>query len=304
MRTCGAFEGMLIHWQIARRLWPRDYRDRIAFGPCWFVRVESDAAFPRFEATQVVRAAAGRHFGPLPTRKDAELLVRWLEDAFDLCRYYDVLLKTPDGERCVYYEMGRCPAPCDGTVPMEIYHSSVGEALAFIRRPDDAALSPVRQRMQTAVDALAYERAGAYKKVIDEASRWTDRPMHRRVCDIRTTDWLIIVRAEPRRRGIEKTHIKAFILSDGEFKSLAAGRSAELAGLLPQWRKDAREFAAESRSSASNDVLVTESLRLVSHFLFRKEQRDALIYPLDALPEDAHIERSLFLIVETATKRG
>jgi hypothetical protein len=128
--------------------------------------------------------------------------------------------------------------------------------------------------------------------------------MHRRVRDVRTTDWLIIVRAEPRRRGVEKTHIKAYVLSDGAFKSLAAGRSAELGGLLPRWRNDARAFAAESRSSASDDVLVTESLRLVSHFLFRKDQRDALIYPLDALPDDAHIERSLFLIVEAATKRG
>ena len=37
----------------------------------------------------------------------------------DLCRKHDILVQAPTGQACVYHEMGRCPAPCDGSMTLE-----------------------------------------------------------------------------------------------------------------------------------------------------------------------------------------
>ena len=170
-RTRGAFEGLLWHWRIARATFPDRYAFMLGFGPCALLRVDPAAAFPRFEPTNVIRDDGARYFGPIPRRKDAEALVRLLEDAFDLCRDYDILQKTPNGERCAYFDMGRCPAPCDGTAPMSVYRQSIAEALTFLQAPTESSLEPVQRRMRAAAESLAFESAAAYKRVFEDALR-------------------------------------------------------------------------------------------------------------------------------------
>jgi len=52
-------------------------------------------------------------------------LIEIAEDAFDLCRYYNVLVEAPGARACAYKEMGKCPAPCDGSISMEQYRGMV-----------------------------------------------------------------------------------------------------------------------------------------------------------------------------------
>ena len=127
-----ALEADWMYLEAARLLFPGSYQGMVGFRPAWFVHVDPESEFPRWvkttrisEATErrsdgasQTRATTGMFIGPIEDKHAAHRLIEAVEDAFDLCRYYNVLLEAPRGKACAYKEMGRCPAPCDGTVGM------------------------------------------------------------------------------------------------------------------------------------------------------------------------------------------
>jgi len=281
-RTRGAFEGLLWHWRIARDIFPDRYASMLGFGPCALLRVDPAAAFPRFEPTNVIRDDGARYFGPIPRRRDAEALVRLLEDAFDLCRDYDILQRTPNGDRCAYFDMGRCPAPCDGTAPMSIYRQSIDEALTFLLAPTEANLTPVQRRMRVAAESLAFESAAAYKRVFDDALRLPHRTSFAYLNDVSAATWIAVVRASVKRKNTDETRLKAYRLTRGAAFELQTGAAGDIQALSDAWRQ---ETPTDSSPRPTNDArLMTESMRLLSRFLFKENQRDVFIFPHDRWP--------------------
>jgi hypothetical protein len=102
--------------------------------------------------------------GPFAARAHAESWAAMLDTRFELCRKPSVLARQPGAEACHYKDMGLCPAPCDGSEPMDRYRARAREALAF----DGAAFAAERARLTDAVGALAsamdFEQAGALQQ--------------------------------------------------------------------------------------------------------------------------------------------
>src|SRR5262249_43555506 len=152
-----------------RRLYPKDYRKRLAFGPAWFLRGDPGEAIPRITVVKEYPADGARYVGPFATRADAEATIHVVEDLFDLCRKYDILRQAPDGKPCEYWEMGKCPAPCDGRVPMEEYRAAIGRAMDFAAGDRERAFAALDERMRSAAKGLQFERAAALKRSIEQA---------------------------------------------------------------------------------------------------------------------------------------
>lgn len=137
-----------------------------------WVHIDLADAFPRFAANRRPDDS-GEYFGPLPTANAARLFVETATDLFDLCRYHDILRQTPDGQACAYKEMGKCPAPCDGTVTFENYRGQLRAAHGMLHDPK-SWLTDAERRMAEASGKLAFERAARIKSQIEQASRLVD----------------------------------------------------------------------------------------------------------------------------------
>lgn len=175
--TGSAFESDLIYLELARRRLAHVYRTVTDRWQGWFVGVEPGAEFPRFvkTPTSTMSGPPGtRYLGPVADKHAAARLVEMLEDLFDLCRYHHVLVQAPHGTACVYKEMGKCPAPCDGSEPMEAYRARLGEAVRFACDPR-AAIDGVAAEMREASASLDFERAEALRKWIERAEEATRR---------------------------------------------------------------------------------------------------------------------------------
>ena len=129
-RTCSPFETAFEFHRVARALMPKTYLEACAFGPAWLVHVNLSDRLPQFVPVKLL-PESGNALGPFPTRAAAERFIETLQDLFDLCRYYHILQQAPHGQACAYFEMGKCPAPCDGSIPLERYREMVAEAEAF-----------------------------------------------------------------------------------------------------------------------------------------------------------------------------
>lgn len=262
------FEITLTYYRIARELMPKDYLDNVAFGPAWFVHVDPEAEIPRFVASKRLAAPPGIDLGPFATQADANRFVDLLEDAFDLCRYYHILEQVPHGQPCAYFEMGRCPAPCNATVPMSNYREMIGSALAFALGERSDVFANWENQMQQASAALEFERAGAIRQRLERA-RSIDHAAFARAGDLRAFRYLIV------QRGPGRTRVKPFFVRGGWIQAGETVRLKELEHSIPTWLAKMGQPAVLPPGSAISDDkvrrLLTEQIWLVSHFLFKRD---------------------------------
>jgi len=165
-RVDSALEADLVYLETARSAFPESYRKTAGLRPAWFVHVDPDAPFPRYRKTTDINRQDGVHFGPIDGRESAQRLVESMEDWFDLCRYHDVLMKAPAGRASAYKDMGRCPAPCDGSISMEPYRQLIRYSMTALDTPQDYVRQQ-EERMRLAAAELKFEIAGRIQKHIE-----------------------------------------------------------------------------------------------------------------------------------------
>ncbi len=183
-RVSSTFAANLWYLRAARRLYPDRYRKMLAWKAAWCVTVELEAEFPQLLAMPVAGESIGQWLGPFPDSASARMAIHVLEDVFDLCRYYDILKTAPHGKPCAYKQMGKCPAPCDGSSIMAQYRQSVRLAVEFLagRQADSGEMVTVgtireswqqdqQLQMRSAAARLDFLSAARIKSRIDSTAQ-------------------------------------------------------------------------------------------------------------------------------------
>ncbi|MCA9274945.1 MAG: hypothetical protein KDA29_02870 [Phycisphaerales bacterium] len=105
--------------------------------------------------------------GPCFTSKGAQQLGEALDDLYELCRFPAQLALAPNGTPCAYKEMGRCPAACDGSEPMQDYHERFNRAIASASEGIDAWSEQIAAEIKHASAELDFESASRLKPTLD-----------------------------------------------------------------------------------------------------------------------------------------
>jgi len=209
-RVDSAFEADWIYYEIARRIFPQSYRGMVGFRPAWFVHVNPQADFPRYTKTIDLAGKTGLLLGPVEDKHAAARLIQLLEDAFDLCRYYNILTQAPHGKACAYKEMGKCPAPCDGSISMEQYRAMIARSAAAAVD----ATQPIHEaqtRMAAAASELRFEIAGKIKTHIEQLSQLGKGPF-RHLRELHDFQWISL------QRGPRNKTAKVFLICHGRIE--------------------------------------------------------------------------------------
>ncbi|RMF84940.1 MAG: hypothetical protein D6744_02215, partial [Planctomycetota bacterium] len=191
------------------------------------------------------------------------------------------LRKAPHGTRCPYFDMGRCDAPCDGTVALDDYRERTRRAWAFACGGAEEWRRQARERMMTEAAAQRFERAAVLKEQIAFADRWlrewadAARPQDQH-------EWLLLIPAT-RRKAVKPFLFRRGVLEDGP--------------LIPQRKLPdaAAEWAAQRvrdapsvppPADAADATIRMEQTWLVAHLLRHKEARTVRLVPLAGVPAD------------------
>ena len=204
----GHFETDWRHLELARAIWPKSYTKMLSWKPPWFVHVDPAEAYPYFQRTRDVFAAAGRYVGPFETTRSAEKFIEIVQDAFDLCRDIQCLRRSPNAPRCAYGQMGRCLSPCDGTVGMEDYRRQVARAADFAAGMRAERLEQLKGLMQSAARELKFEQASALKARIERLAE-LGAPTYRHVSTVDEFRFLMVQPSGSRRQ------VKVFMADRG-----------------------------------------------------------------------------------------
>jgi excinuclease UvrABC nuclease subunit len=278
-RVDSAFEADFVYLDAARQLFPESYQGMVGFRPAWFIHLDPDAPFPRYTKTIDLLPRAGTFVGPVEDKHAAARLIELVEDLFDLCRYYNILVESPRGKACAYKEMGKCPAPCDGTISMEQYRRLIEWSLATLVDPDEMIRQQTR-RMQLAATDLKFEMAAKIKAYTDSLSQLRKGPF-RHVRRLKDFQYLTL------QRGPRDSQAKAFLITPGYVE--------EIAGLIheplrpSELMRLAFTLAAERASVAVHKV-GAERIGVVSHHLFQAKANHGVFLPLETIDEKSLIK--------------
>ena len=271
-RVDSAFEADVAYHEAARELFPQTYRGMVGFRPAWFVHVDEDAPFPRYTKTVDLTAAAGTLLGPVEDKHAAARLIQLVEDAFDLCRYYNILVQAPHGQACAYKEMGKCPAPCDGSISLEQYRHLIQWSRRVLADPADYTREQDR-RMRQAASELRFEVAGKIKAYVDQLGQLGHGPF-RHVAALAQFQYLAL------QPGPAADTVKAFLVTPGRIDPLlcltdASAKPSELMRVA---------LTAAADHPGTVDAIGAERIGVVAHHLFARRPAGALL-PLATLDE-------------------
>lgn len=242
--TGSALESDLIYLDLIRKRLPHVYRSVTDRWRGWFLDIDPEEPFPRFTKTSTgAMPGTPPHrtiLGPIADKHAGAKFIELLEDLFDLCREHQLLVQAPNATACVYKEMGKCPAPCDGSESMADYRARLREAIAFAQAPS-LEIERVEAEMRRAADATEFERAETLRKWIERARPAT----HAKFRNVRTLERFRLVGVAPSGRDAWARLI-----------AIVAGRWSIVADV----RRDAADPDVAARARHALDALAPRPL--------------------------------------------
>ncbi|MEL6328489.1 MAG: hypothetical protein AAFR38_02410 [Planctomycetota bacterium] len=200
--VCGSLvEAEMLWLEIARERTPRTYAQALDRWRGWFIALDPESELPVWSRIDLqeqseARVSTPTILGPMATKDAAKRYGRALDEVFELCREPELLAKRPNATACIYKEMGQCPAPCDGSEPMEAYRDRARAAVTLAREGP----APERARIEREIGAAAaetdFERAAALKPKLEQIGSF-GKPAWRRVT---TLDRFAVVLVQPSGR--------------------------------------------------------------------------------------------------------
>lgn len=121
--------------------------------------------FPRLSVHRGAKRGKGQYFGPYPSAGAVRETLNLLQKLF-LVRQCEDSFYRNRSRPCLQYQIKRCTAPCVGLVDESAYAEDVRHATLFLQGKDSQVIDELARRMETASQALEFERAARYRDQI------------------------------------------------------------------------------------------------------------------------------------------
>ena len=133
-----------------------------------YIYIDESVDYPRFEITRkVIKGKKVTYYGPFPTGGRA--LLDSLYEVYPLVQKKSCLR---EGKACLFYQIKKCLAPCEGKVTPQAYAEIITEAKTSIVKRKNL-ISTLKDKMSNLALQERYEEAGALRDSIDAISSLT-----------------------------------------------------------------------------------------------------------------------------------
>jgi len=127
-----------------------------------YIYIDESVKYPRFEITRkVVKGKDVTYYGPFPTGGRA--LLDALYEVYPLVQKKSCLR---EGKACLFYQIKKCLAPCEGKVTIETYQDIINEAKTSIVKRKHLIVT-LKEKMTTWAMQERYEEAASMRDTID-----------------------------------------------------------------------------------------------------------------------------------------
>ena len=127
-----------------------------------YIYLDEGVDYPRFEITRkVIKGKNVTYYGPFPTGGRA--LLDALYEVYPLVQKKSCLR---EGKACLFYQIKKCLAPCEGKVTVEAYGDIITEAkISIVKRKH--LINTLKEKMANLALQERYEEAAAMRDSVD-----------------------------------------------------------------------------------------------------------------------------------------
>ena len=134
-----------------------------------YIKVTLGEHFPRVMMTRRLKKDKSRYFGPYTSGTAVRDTIDLMHKIFRIRSCSRRLPEDTYKERpCLYYHMGQCLGPCNAYISEEDYNRHIERAVEFLSGKYDYVKKYLTEKMQTASEAMEYERAIEYRDLLQE----------------------------------------------------------------------------------------------------------------------------------------
>ncbi len=126
------------------------------------ILLATDHPFPQIIKHRGAKKRQGHYFGPFASAGAVKQTIEGLQRAFGVRPCSDSYFAARS-RPCLQYQIKRCCAPCVGYVSVEDYAARVSQACDVLNGKSRHLQEDLAKAMQTASDALDFERAALYR---------------------------------------------------------------------------------------------------------------------------------------------
>lgn len=131
-----------------------------------YIYYDELAPFPRLELTRQILARAGvKYFGPYTTGAREVL-----DSLYELLPLVQKSACLRGKQKCLFFQIERCKAPCEGRITKEAYQEIFQEALGLLNHPP-RLIQRLKERMGFLAEQLRFEEAGELRDRIEKLAR-------------------------------------------------------------------------------------------------------------------------------------
>ncbi len=127
-----------------------------------YIYIDLSRPFPRFELTRkVVKGRRVKYFGPFPT--GAKAILSSLYELVPLVQKKGCLKGK---KACLFHQIGRCAAPCEGKIDEAGYSKLIEEALGYIHNKK-RLINALNRKMEFYSESMRFEEAAEIRDRIE-----------------------------------------------------------------------------------------------------------------------------------------
>ncbi len=128
-----------------------------------YIYVDFNQDFPRLEITRkIVKGSHIKYFGPF-SQNARELL----EGIYDICKLVQKKSCIKGKKACLFYQIDKCLAPCEGKVSKEAYNKIVQEAISYLQNHKQL-LQKLEEKMLFYSENLLFEEAARIRNRMEK----------------------------------------------------------------------------------------------------------------------------------------
>ncbi len=143
-----------------------------------YLRITLQEDFPRVERVRHAAKDGARYFGPFASSKSMNETLSLIKRLFPY-RSCDLPLKEetidPTFRACLELHIHRCLGPCNATCTRDEYNATMEQVVLFLEGRQELVVRALKTDMETAAEALDFERATRLRDQIRSVERVIER---------------------------------------------------------------------------------------------------------------------------------
>lgn len=141
-----------------------------------YIKVTVEEEWPRFLMTRRKKNDGSRYFGPYSSSSAMWNTIKLLNSLFPLrrCRVKELRKRT---RPCLNYQMGRCLAPCMGSVKPDLYKEMVHDVLLVLEGRDRHLVAKIEKKMNQASKELRFEDAAVCRDQLEALKKTLEKQL-------------------------------------------------------------------------------------------------------------------------------